>query len=449
MRDAERHGNGATTGSESVVMICISDYAGQVRGKGFPATELDRRLQTGVGLAPTNLMINAFGAIGDSPWGPRGELIMLPDQATETRLDGDETFADEHFFLADLLELDGTPWESCPRNWLRRGLDLLENDFGLRLFAALEHEFRYEAAVGRIGDAYLLDSMRILGKFATELLGALRTNGIEPESFLPEFGPAQYEVTVRPRVGITAADDAVRLREICRAIARRHGSRASFAPVTAPDSVGNGVHVHFSLRDLDDRPIGYDPQAANGIDESAGRFVEGILRAMPSLVALTAPSPVSYERLQPNRWSATYTNLGPSDREAGIRLAPISTVGGVDPAEAFNFEYRAADAAANPYLVLGALVWAGLNGLRERHPLRPFTDGSPELMSEEARSEMGVEHLPTGLAEALDRLERSSMMADAMGEPFRRAYLCHKRSEVDLVRDLDRWAMIDRYVEAY
>ena len=55
--------------TEDLVMLCICNYSGQVRGKGFPASELPARLKFSMGLAPTNLMINAFGGIGDSPWG--------------------------------------------------------------------------------------------------------------------------------------------------------------------------------------------------------------------------------------------------------------------------------------------------------------------------------------------------------------------------------------------
>lgn len=441
--------DGTEWDDEPIVMVCISDYAGQVRGKGFPVADLDRRLRSGIGLAPTNLMINAFGAIGDTPWGSRGELVMLPESGTETRIPAAGAFAAERFFLADLLELDGTSWECCPRAWVRRGLDALQDEFGLRLLAAFEHEFRYEAADGRTGDAYLLDAMRLQGRFAGRLVQTLRANRMEPESFLPEFGPAQYEVTVAPRVGIAAADDAVRLREITRAVARRHGSRACFAPVTAPGAVGNGVHVHFSLRDEDDRPVGLDVGADNGIAERAGHFVEGILSSMPSLVALTAPSPVSYERLQPNRWSATYDNVGLADREAGIRVVPTSSVGGDDPAAAFNFEYRAADAAASPYLVLGALAWAGLDGLRARRPLRPLTDRDPGVMSDAERARLGLERLPGSLDQALDRLEASEVLGAAMRSAFHSAYLRHKRSELDLVNDLAPAELVDLYVAAY
>ena len=394
-------------------------------------------------------MINAFGQIGDSPWGPRGELLMLPDPTTEVVVDFDDVCPTERFYLTDLTTLDGTPWRCCPRGWLARGLDTLAREFGLVVKAAFEHEFHYSGADARVGDSYLLDAMRLQGGFAQNLLPALRGNGITPDTFLPEFGPHQFEVTCKPALGIAAADDAVKLREITRAVARFHGHKACFAPVMEADAVGNGVHVHFSLQDRKGAPLSYDATAAHGIGASAGHFVEGILAEMPALVALTAPSQISYERLKPHRWSATYNNLGDSDREAGIRLCPLSRLPESDPAASFNFEYRAADAAANPYLVLGALVWAGLDGLRKKRPLREPTTVDPDQMTAAERAGRGLVRLPQSLSDALSLLERSDIMGQAMDAEFKSAYLMHKRSEIELLKDYSPEARIARYVDAY
>jgi glutamine synthetase len=402
-----------------------------------------------MGLAPTNLMINAFGEIGESPWGPRGELLMLPDPATEVRIDFTDAYPSERFLLANLTTLDGIPWACCPRGWLARGLDALAQEFGLIVKAAFEHEFHYSGAEARLGDSYLLDALRQQGGFAQRLLPALRANGIIPDTFLPEFGPRQFEVTCQPALGLAAADDAVKLREITRAVARFHGHKATFSPIMAQGAVGNGVHVHFSLQDADGVPVCYDETAAHGIGELAGHFVEGILAEMPALVALTAPSLVSYERLKPHRWSATYNNLADKDREAGIRICPLTRLPGSDAATDFNFEYRAADAAANPYLVLGALVWAGLEGLRKRRRLRQPTTRDPDEMTEAERQALGLVHLPGSLSDALSLLAQNETMGKAMGPEFQAAYLMHKRSEIDFLEDYSPEAQITRYADAY
>lgn len=434
---------------EELVMVCICDYAGQVRGKGFPGAEREARLRTGMGLAPTNLMITAFGDILETPWGPRGELVMLPDPATETVIPAAPDRPPERFLLADLLELDGRPWGCCPRRWLRAGLEALEQEFGLQLRAAFEHEFHYSGATRRRGDAYALDSLRGLDGFANAVLATLRENGIVPDSFLPEYAPQQFEVTVKPVLGLAAADQAVRLREIVRALARAHGHKATFAPIMAPDAVGNGVHIHFSLQDGEGRPLSHDGDAPAGIGKAAGHFAAGILRRMPALVALTAPSAVSYERLKPNRWSATWNNLGDLDREAGMRICRSPALPGVDAAAAFNLEYRAADAAASPYLALGGLVWAGLQGLRESLPLPEPTVVDPQGMDEAERARRGLVRLPKSLTEALEVLSDDAVMRRAMGEDFMQAYLTHKRSELALAGGLDQEAVCELYAEAY
>lgn len=430
------------------VMICVNDYGGQMRGKGFPAWELGDRLKTGMGIAPTSMMITTFGDIVDTPWGPRGELLMMPDKDTQTSIALDDR-PSERFLIADLALLDGTPWAGCPRSWARRGLQALEQEFGLVVKSAFEHEFHYSGAEKRLGDAYLLDAMRVEGDFANAVLYALADNGIEPESFMPEYGPQQFEVTCKPALGLASADRAVKLREIVRSIARHYGHKATFTPVMANGAVGNGTHIHFSLQDLEGRPINYDTNAPYEIGEIAGHFLAGIVRDMPALIALTAPSAVSYERLKPHRWSPTCTNIGDKDREAAIRLAPIPTYAGSDPVAACNFEYRACDAAASPYLALGALAWAGLEGIRDRISMPAPTTVDPETLSEEERSHRGIVPLPTSLEEALDNLQANERANRWMGETLMEAYLVHKRSELKLLENLSPDERVDRYAQAY
>jgi glutamine synthetase len=217
----------------------------------------------------------------------------------------------------------------------------------------------------------------------------------------------------------------------------------------ANGAVGNGTHLHFSLQDLEGRPISYDASAPHEIGEMAGHFLAGILRDMPSLVALTAPSAVSYERMKPHRWSPTCTNLGDKDREAAIRLAPIPTMPGCDPAAICNFEYRACDAAASPYLALGAIVWAGLQGIRDTLPMPAPTTVDPETLSADQRAKRGIVPLPTSLAEALDNLQSNERANLWMGEILMEAYQVHKRSELKLLENLSPDEQVDRYAQAY
>ena len=154
------------------------------------------------------------------------------------------------------------------------------------------------------------------------LLATLDQAGIEVVLFHPEYGAAQYELSVAPRPGLVAADQAVVLRELTRSVGERLGQRITFAPVVAGMGVGNGVHVHMSLVDKAGEPVMYAADGPGGLSPLGGSFVAGIVRHLPALVAFTAASTVSYQRLVPHRWSAAFNNLGLRDREAGAAHLP-------------------------------------------------------------------------------------------------------------------------------
>lgn len=434
--------------AQEVVMICTCDIAGQVRGKGFPAQFLEARRERGVGWTPTNIMITAHGPIAESPWGPFGDLMLVPDLDTHVRVDFGDGSAPENFVLGDILELDGRPWTCCPRSFLKRGLDALRSEFGLTLKAAFEHEFHYGGVEERPNSSYALDAFRRQGRFAETLLGALEAAGIELDTFMPEYGPSQYEVTMGPADGVRAADQAVILREVARGTAQRFGARVSFTPILRPNAVGNGVHVHFSLSDeKTGAPVNFDASRPHGLTETAGRFLAGILQKLPAMTAISAPATISYLRLVPHRWSAAYNNLGLRDREAGVRICPVFPGG--DVARQFHFEFRASDAAANPYLLLGAIVWAGVWGLRAGLAAPEPTGRDPDAMSEEERASLGIVRLPQSLDAALDRLEADVDWRLFLGDDLFGAYLAHKRFEARTLGALPLEEQCERYRLAY
>ncbi|GAB0117603.1 glutamine synthetase family protein [Acidisoma sp. 7E03] len=432
---------------EELVFVGLCDLAGLVRGKGFPAAELEHRLRQGVGLTGSNIMISAFGPIYSSPFGTLGDLVMIPDPTTAVQVPFDEGAA-ERFMLADLRELDGRPWACCPRDFLRRALAALEAEAGLRVKATFEQEFLHTGLTERPGDAYSLSSFRRQGLFGESLTAALRAAGLVPDSFLPEYGPRQFEVTVKPAFGLRAADEAVIAREMIRGVAERLGFRASLAPIPAPGGIGNGTHIHFSLWDVTGRPASHQPGAPFGLTAPAAHFVAGVLHHLPALTAITAPSVASYYRLQPNRWAPVWAFLGAQDRGAAVRVCPVFPGAEDQAARQFNLEYRVADAACCPYLALGALVWAGVDGLRRDMALPAALPGFWE-MDEPARHAAGVQTLPRSLAEALDRLEATEVAADWFGPQFLAAYLEFKRSEIAALEELEPQDICDRYAAVY
>lgn len=434
---------------DELILVGTCDIAGQVRGKGFPARELEARRRFGVGWTPTNIMINCLGRIPATPFGPRGDLFLVPAPEGEVVLERGDGGPVERWFLGDILTLEETPWDCCPRSFLKRALAALEAEAGLRMIAAFEHEFHLAGAIHRSGDSYALSSMRSIAPFTRDLLAALRRNGLEPDTFLPEYGPRQYEITIDPAPALEAADRAVKLREITRSIAERHGFSASFSPVVTRGVVGNGVHIHFSFQTLDGRPATYDPDGPGQLSPQAAAFTAGVLRHAAALCAVTAPAVISYERLQPNSWSAYWTNLGLRDREALVRICPLPTAADIDPRPRFNLEFRAADACASPYLQLGMLVHAGLEGLRAKLPAPPIQDGDPGALPDEERARLGIGILPRSLGEALDALDADATARGWLGPALAEAYRMHKRGEIAMFADCDADDMFRLYAEAY
>jgi glutamine synthetase len=433
---------------EPLVFVGTCDLAGLVRGKGFPAAELPRRLRKGVGLTHSNIMMSPFGPIYDTPFGTEGDLMLVPDPSTKVEVEFDDGAA-ERFYLADILTTDEQHWECCPRHFLRRALaalNELDKETGLTVLAAFEQEFVYTGVEDRPGATYALDAYRRQGAFGESYMAALRAAGLTPDSFMPEYGARQYEVTIDPTRGLRAADEAVIQREIARAVAHRLGNRAIFAPILDPDGVGNGTHIHFSLRDGADRPVFYDASRPYRLTLIGEHFVAGILHHLPVLTAITAPSAVSYYRLRPNRWAPTWANIGVQDRGASIRVCPIF---GDGAAQQFNVEYRVADAAASPYLALGALVWAGVDGICHGRSLPATPDRNFWDMSEAERQAAGVRPLPRSLGEALDGLAASKAARDWFGDTFFDVYLRFKRAELRVVDGLSEAATCARYAEIY
>jgi glutamine synthetase len=434
---------------EPLVFVGTCDLAGLVRGKGFPASELPRRLKKGVGLTHSNIMMSPFGPIYETPFGTEGDLMLVPDPSTKVEVEFDDSVA-ERFYLADILTTDQQHWECCPRHFLRRALTALNElgkGAGLTVLAAFEQEFVYTGVEDRPGATYALDAHRRQGVFGESYIAALRAAGLSPDSFLPEYGARQYEVTIDPTGGLRAADEAVIQREMARAVAHRLGQRAIFAPILDPDGIGNGTHIHFSLRDGAGRPVFFDASRPYRLTSVGENFVAGILHHLPVLTAVTAPSAVSYYRLRPNRWAPTWANIAVQDRGASIRVCPI--FGGDGAAEQFNVEFRVADAAASPYLALGALVWAGVDGIRNDRTLPEIPKRSFWDMSEVEREAAGVRPLPRSLEEALDLLADSGAAAEWFGPEFLQVYLSFKRAELRVVDGLSPAAICARYAEIY
>ncbi|SDK22169.1 L-glutamine synthetase [Pseudomonas delhiensis] len=439
------------TGPLHLSSFVTTDLAGVTRGRSLPAAAVAEQLAGGCGWVPANSALTPQDIIaGDNPWGSHGDLRLLPDPQAHLYLEqGPDPLAPPlDYYHGDLVETDGTPWPVCPRTLLREEIARYR-ELGLQVTAAFEHEFTLLGLPEGPGGAFSLQAQRAAGNFPGWLMAALEQAGAEPEMFLPEYGRRQYEVTCRPTQGVAAADRAVNVREVVREIARQMDLGTCFSPLRAPGEVTSGVHLHLSLQSLDGTPLLYDAAQPNNLSETARHWAAGVLRHLPALCALTAPTAVSYLRLKPHHWSAAYACLGLRNREAALRICPVVSLGGKPLARQFNLEFRPMDATASPHLAMAAVLIAGRLGLEERLPLRAVADVDPDSLDAAERQALGIQALPGSLEQALQLLMDDHALCAQLPPALLQTYFAMKRQELALTRDLTDDQVCQRYASLY
>lgn len=413
-----------------VALLAWTDYVGITRCRGIPVDDLPARWANGVGWAVAGASLTPFSDIADNPWGPMAEVRQVPDPAAEVRIAVGTTTPPLHMVLCDARESDGRPWDCCPRQYLRTALEDLRSIAGVEFVGAFEHEFLLSGASLPDAPAFSVQTMRNADAFVADLARGLIDAGLSPETIEPEYGVRQFEIATRPAVGLAAADNAIFTRHIVQEVARFHGLRASFSPKPRPDGVGNGCHVHFSFSAPDGTNATFDAAGPGGTSRLAQNFIGGVIRHMPALTALVAPSPVSYLRLGPQHWSCGFVSFGIQNREAALRVCPSTDPDPVRRASGFNIEFRPPDATANLYLILGSLIRAGLVGIAENLDMPRALDRDPAELDDAERVEYGVTPLPASLDDAL-RIFAGDPVASAWMPPMMlESYLSVKRAEI-------------------
>ena len=418
-----------------LVRFLYCDPSGVIRGKNVHVDRLAGKVREGVGLTRAQNAVNMLEhLVGVEGMAPVGEVRVVPDPDTYSVLPWVPRTAS---MLCDQLDHDGLDWGCCPRSFLKRVL-ATAGERGIRVMASFENEFYLaHERDGRVvpygdGPVYSSAGMDRAALVMDEIVAALEAQGIEVEQAINEYGPGQQEIAVRYRDALAAADTQVKFRDTVRGVAEvSHGLIASFAPKPYPDGIGSGAHIHFSLWTPDgSRNLLYDEAAGpDRLLSGVGRaFVAGVMEHLPALVALTCPSYNSYERLAPDAWAGSTVSWGLDNRECTVRVA--SSFWGRE-AESTNVELKACDPSCNPYLALGGLILAGLDGVaRGLEPPEPARS-NPAHMSPEEQARCGVRPLPASLREALLNLRADRVLYDGLGDLLARCIVAIRTDEAD------------------
>jgi len=193
---------------------------------------------------------------------------------------------------------------------------------------------------------------------------------------------------------------------------------------------GSGMHTHMSLFDGDTNAF-YDDSDEYHLSPVARYFIAGVLHHAGEITAITNQWVNSYKRLivsqldQPLIEAPVYISWAQNNRSALVRVPPTKK----GKRESTRVEYRAPDPGANPYLAWAVVLAAGLAGIKGRYELPREASANIYHMSPEERLAEEISQLPASLAEALDAMEGSELVAATLGEHVFEWFLRNKRAE--------------------
>ena len=407
------------------------DANGIQRSRSAPIDKLASAVHRGMGCS---FLFAVFDTHDHIAWGvegvdtPTGDFRVKAVPERIVQLAGQPAFA---WAPGQLWLQEGPRWEHCYRAALERTVERAAG-LGYEFKAGLELEWFIgedsdEPVAAHRGPVYSPNAMLDVTEFVSELLADLDANGLRIGQIHAEYGWSQMELSLDAVDPLTAADSQLLARETIRDASRSNGLRSSFAPLITPDGVGNGWHFHLSLL-KDGRNLLSGGNGPEGMTPEGESFVAGILRDLPGVVAVTAPSVPSLIRLRPGYFASAYAFWGADNREASLRFVPGAEAIGAQNA---NIELKASDASGNPYLGLTAMLACGLGGIEDGLRLPEPIVEDPGNWTAEEREARGVRRFAQNVDEQIASFEAAPRIREAFGDPLANAFTGVRRSDAD------------------
>lgn len=412
------------------IRILWCDNANIIRAKSiYRNSSKDSNYYVGISQAQQGIPAVYDAVIEESGLSPVGEVQLKADLSSFTPI----PYSPGHGrFMGNMIK-NGKVWVHCPRGFLKKMVDKAAK-MGFLVKGAFENEFyllkKTEDGISPVDNTPFAStySMDVNREIIDEIVKALILQGMEVQQYYPESGPGQQEITVKYTGALRACDNQIIFRETIRAIAGKYGLIASFLPKIFEDKPGNGCHLHLSLW-KEGKNVLSDFENEYGISKIGNQFIAGILYHLPALMAITTPIPNSYQRIKPHYWSGAFRCWGIDNREAAIRV--IREFDGWIK----NFELKTVDASSNPYLAFGAVIAAGIDGIKQEMELEKPVQEDPGNILEEI--DYKIKSLPSKLENAIGELEKDRVIMDAMGEKLSKAYIAVKKAELEVIQNLN------------
>ena len=413
------------------IRVLWNDNANLVRAKMVNIREINALFEHGIAISKAQQAVPFMYDVPElsTGLGPVGEVRIKPDWDSLKIVPHSDNQA---WVLGNIYDGD-QPWSHCPRTFLLRMMDQLSKN-GLLLKVGFENEFfvyenNEENTFSNDGSLFAENrSIDSYPEFITQLTKALEALNIGLELYHAEAGPSQYEFSLSPDNPINSLDNQIYFKETVKVLARRSNLKASFVPKLYEDQAGSGCHLHLSLW-KNGKNITPSERNSKKISEISLFFIAGVLKNLPSLLAITTPTTNSFRRLAPRSWAGAYTVWGYNNREAAVRIPSADSNGAVT-----NIEFKTVDHTANLYLALGAIIASGLDGIEHKTKLSNPIDFDPGAKSETELNNLRIERLPTKLSQSLDLFKKNRLFKEALGDNLHKSYHAVKSAEAKYMK---------------
>lgn len=430
------------------IRVEFLDYAGITRGRTIRKSQLQSAMENGVNFSKAIMSFDTFDEYIPNPmYGANdGDFFAIPDPTTFAIIPYRKKTAR---MFSDLVDINGEPWEGCPRNALKRLLKEIEKTLGGQMYMAYEQEaYLLKEVDGHLTPAdmshcFSTDGLDIQEDFIQDFIYALEDMNVITEQVSSEYGPGQLEINLKYSPVLNATDNQVTFMHLFKQIARDKGFVGTLMPKPFENLPGNGLHVHISMYDENQDNLFKDIGDHRGLDlsEKAYHFIGGLLKHGQSLVAVGAPSFNSYKRMLPGSWAPAHVCYGAGNRSVLVRIP--------EKKRERRFEFRGADGTCNPYLLSACIIAAGLDGIQnEIDPGEPIEQDVSHL-SEAELKEKNIKWIPRSLNEAINCLAEDTILAETIGRPIWKEFIKVKRTEWEKysrhVSDWERNALTQRF----
>ena len=406
-----------------LVRLWFTDVLGNLKSFAISPAEMENALNDGMMFDGS--AIDGFSRIQES------DVLALPDANTFEVLPWVDPKGAEARVFCDVAKLDGTPFDGDPRQVLRRNLNAAR-ELGYQFYVAPDIEYFYfdpptvdsRPVPLDEGGFFDLTSTDITSSLRKETIRTLETMSIPVEYSFHEDAPSQHEIDLRHTDALTMADSVMTFRLVVKEIAALHNVHATFMPKPLENVQGSGMHLHLSLF-KDEQNAFHDADDPYNLSETAKQFMAGLLRHAAEITAITNQTVNSYKRLVPGFEAPVHISWARNNRSGLIRV-PIQKR---NSEQSTRIEYRSPDPACNPYLAFSVILAAGLRGIKEGYELPQEADANLFEIGDDMLEKLGIGQLPQSMSDALRVMEKSELVAEALGEHIFEWFLRNKRAE--------------------